>query len=190
MNGPAEPSLEPASAMSVALERIEPRQHAADVPAAYVAIGRELKRYVRRLVPDDETADDIVQEAFLRLVHEIHAKRGPNDVRPWLYRVAGNLARSRARRARIAERWNGLFAPHGVHPSPDDTAIRREDHEQIDRALRCLSTEARSAFLLSADGFSGLEIADILGRSHGATRTILWRARLALREALETEADR
>ncbi|MFL5720900.1 MAG: RNA polymerase sigma factor [Chloroflexota bacterium] len=176
--------------MSGALDRVEPREHAADVPAVYLAIGRELKRYVRSLVPDDETADDVVQEAFLRLVHEIAAKGGPNEVRPWLYRVAGNLARSRSRRARIAERWNRLFAAHGVHPSPDDTAIRREDHERIDRALRCLSTEARSAFLLSADGFTGLEIADILGRSHGATRTILWRARLALREALDAEADR
>ena len=141
-------------------------------------------------MPDDDTADDIVQEAFLRLVNEVQKKRGPADVRPWLFRVAGNLARSRTRRARIAERWNRLFAPRGAAPSPDETAIQREEHERIDHALRRLPTEARTAFLLSVAGFSGQEIAVILGRSHGATRTILWRARLALRDALDGEAIR
>jgi RNA polymerase sigma-70 factor (ECF subfamily) len=175
--------------MSDVLKRdvLRPR---ADAVAAYSDHGRALRRFVRSLVPDDETADDIVQEAFLRLVHEIRTNGGPLDARPWLYRVAGNLARSRTRRARIAERWNHLFAPRGAAPSPDEAAIRREEHERIEHALRRLPTEARTAFLLSVEGFGGQEIADILGRSHGATRTILWRARLALREALDVEAIR
>ena len=191
MDRHAESSLEQTAKAPGAMERVASRPHAAEVLSAYSAHGPALKRFVRGLVSDEETADDIVQETFLRLVQQLQANGALIDARPWLYRVAGNLARSRTRRARIAERWSWLFAARGeAAPAPDETAIRRDEHDHIERALRVLPIDARSAFLLSVDGFSGHEIADILGRSHGSTRTLLWRARLALREALEPEGIR
>jgi DNA-directed RNA polymerase specialized sigma24 family protein len=51
--------------------------------------------------------------------------------------------------------------------------------------MASLATDARTALLLSADGFSGEEIAAAIGRSHAATRTLLTRARIRVRLALE-----
>jgi DNA-directed RNA polymerase specialized sigma24 family protein len=57
----------------------------------------------------------------------------------------------------------------------------------LHRALAALPTEARMALLLATDGHSGTEVATLMGRSEGATRTLLWRARRELRERMATE---
>ncbi len=48
--------------------------------------------------------------------------------------------------------------------------------ESLQSALAALSTEARMAFQLVSDGRSGHEVAALIGRSEGATRTLLWRS--------------
>ena len=47
-----------------------------------------------------------------------------------------------------------------------------------------LGADARTALLMAANGFSGLEIADAIGRSPNATRTLMCRSRIQLRERL------
>jgi DNA-directed RNA polymerase specialized sigma24 family protein len=48
----------------------------------------------------------------------------------------------------------------------------------------------RTALMLSAEGYSGREVAGLLGKREGATRTLLWRGRLELRRLLDGEGDR
>jgi DNA-directed RNA polymerase specialized sigma24 family protein len=69
--------------------------------------------------------------------------------------------------------------------SPESGVIARERTSAIEAVLATLSVEARTALLLSADGFSGEEIAATIGRSHGATRTLISRARVRVRLELE-----
>jgi DNA-directed RNA polymerase specialized sigma24 family protein len=69
--------------------------------------------------------------------------------------------------------------------SPEIGYLRHEQASALGDVLMLLSAEARAALLLSADGFSGEEIAAAIGRSHGATRTLLSRARVKVRVELE-----
>ena len=74
---------------------------------AFEAFGSELLRFATRRLRDADRAEDIVQEAFLRLATESRAGRDPNNPRGWLYRVVLNLIISDARHAAIARREAG-----------------------------------------------------------------------------------
>jgi RNA polymerase sigma factor (sigma-70 family) len=162
---------------------------AAGVLAAYDAYEHDLFTFSLTVTRDHAAAEDLVQEAFMRLVREAHAGRFPDNARAWLYRVVVNLARSRARRRAVADRWRHLFANRDVAESPENDLVRREGHMALADALAALPVEPRMALLLAGDGYSGQEIARMLGRSEGATRTLLWRARRDLRRRLEREAS-
>ena len=127
----------------------------------------------------------------MRLTTEARAGRTPEQVRAWLFRVASNLAISRARRHATAntymDRYGQTDHDGAVMDSPEATALRRERNETLERALNDLPADARVALLLSAHGFRGEEIAETIGRSHGATRSMLLRARLRVRDELLAE---
>ena len=119
-----------------------------------------------RVTRDGAAAEDIVQEAFLRLVRESRAGRHPDNARAWLHRVVVNLARTRARRRAVADRWRGLFASRDVVGSPEDDIVGREGAAILAALVASLPTDARMAFLLATDGHSGHEVA-ISGSDRG-----------------------
>ena len=148
----------------------------------------ELYSFLRRSTRDEHAAEDLLQETFLRLTKEVNAGRTPEHLRGWLYRVASNLAVSRGRRSFTAVAWltvHGRQEASGHAESPETHVLAREGRSALDAALATLPTDARTALLLSADGFSGEEIAAAIGRSHAATRTLLSRARVRVRLELE-----
>ena len=156
------------------------------VIAAYETHQRELFTFALHATRDHGIAKEHVQESFLRLFRETAAGRAPENVRAWLYRVCANLITSRARRAAVADRWRSFFASGGTEEAPEGGLLRREAQREVEEALRTLPADARVALLLAAHGFSGAEIARGLGRSEGATRTMMSRARLKLRERLQS----
>jgi RNA polymerase sigma-70 factor, ECF subfamily len=165
----------------------------AAVSLAFATYHEELLSFLRRATRNEATAEDLLQEAYLRLTREVEAGRPPDNVRAWLYRVASNLSVSGARRRLTALSWltrNGRAeVDRAVDDSPEGGVLRSERRSELLAALDKLPPEARTALLLSAQGFSGLEIAEAIGRSHGATRSLMTRARLAVRLDLEqTEA--
>jgi RNA polymerase sigma-70 factor (ECF subfamily) len=166
--------------------------HYGAVSSAFEAYHAELYTFLRRSTRDEGAAEDLLQEAYLRLTREVAAGRTPEHVRGWLYRVASNLAISRGRRRMTAFAWMDRYGRHEAGEdveSPESGVLARERTSAIDAALARLPTEARTALLLSADGFSGAEIAAAIGRSHGATRTLLSRARVRVRLELEHNGD-
>lgn len=152
------------------------------VAEAYDLHQRDLHAFAMAIVRDPAEADDLVQETFLRFVREVAAGRAPVQTRAWLFTVCTNTARGRLRRRGVADRWRHLL---GTRDEPVETAevavLRRESHEELHQALTTLPAEQRIVLLLAARGFGGEEIAAIIGRSHGATRNLLWRSRAALR---------
>jgi RNA polymerase sigma-70 factor (ECF subfamily) len=156
---------------------------------AFEAHHQELLSFLRRATRDDQTAEDLAQEAFLRLAREVDAGRTPQHLRAWLYRVASNLVVSRARRANTVVDWLRRHGPAAIAddraPSPEEGLLRRERQTELELLLDALPADARTALLLSGQGFTGLEIAAAIGRSHAATRTLLTRTRINLRLALE-----
>jgi RNA polymerase sigma-70 factor (ECF subfamily) len=158
-----------------------------DVVAVHEAYRDELFGFLIHATREREAAEDLLQEVFLRLIREDGAGRTPTDVRAWLYRVAANLAASRGRRRGVAQRWlQAVRHPDPVEP-PETGYLREERNGELHRALGRLNADARVALLLAGHGFSGPEIGRALGRSDGATRVLLYRARVRLREVLEAE---
>jgi RNA polymerase sigma-70 factor, ECF subfamily len=158
---------------------------AAAVAAAYDAYVTEVRRFVARLMRDPVAAEDIVQEAYLRLAIEARADRYPLQPRAWLYRVARNLVISGARRDASARAH--------LLPNPDD-GIDRETPESrflasertriVELAMRDVGPRGRAGLRMASQGYSGREIAATLGSTELATRALLSRARSNLRRSL------
>jgi RNA polymerase sigma-70 factor (ECF subfamily) len=162
----------------------------AAVVAAWTAHHAEVFAFLVRTTRDPEAAEDLLQEAFLRMTTEIRVGRAPDNTRAWLYRVAANLATSRGRR--ISAAFRGLVkvrstsAPPTTMSTPETSYLQREGRANLLAALADLGPDARAALLLSAEGFSGAEIAAAIGRTDAATRTLLCRTRVQVRSRLES----
>jgi len=132
-----------------------------DFQAVYRELYPSLARYVHRFTGDTDVAADIVQEAFLRLLeHDL-----PRDeVRPWIFVVATNLARDRVRKR---ERRRRLLvanqAPRVTASSPFEDLERAERVAAVRRALERLSERDRQMLLMREEGFRYSEIAEAVG---------------------------
>lgn len=155
------------------------------VLAAYEAHARDLNAFARSLVRERESAEDLVAEAYLRLVREVHAGRAPDEVRGWLYRVTANLVMSRGRRIAVAARFVSRLVDRRSAESPEARHLRLDIPDDLREAVLALPEDARVAVVLAARGASGREIAEAIGRSEAATRTLLTRARQRVRARLE-----
>lgn len=161
---------------------------ASTVAMAFEQHHAELHGFLRRAVGDPAAAEDLLQEAFLRLTLEVGSGRAPAHLRAWLYRVAMNLVISRGRRRSTAVRWLATQARDpdaaSASESPESGVLRRERMAAIEAVLATLPVDGRTALLLAGEGFSGPEIARTIGRTHGATRTLLLRSRMRVRTSV------
>jgi RNA polymerase sigma-70 factor (ECF subfamily) len=148
---------------------------------------QKLTSFAYAMTRDQDAADDLVQESFLRLVKEINAGRVPDNVAAWLFRVCSNLATSRGRRLTVAQRFLRVQRKRNDEPPADIEILRREENAALLDGLSQIAPDARAALLMAAQGFSGREIAEALGRSEVATRTRMFRAREKLRIYLVRE---
>jgi RNA polymerase sigma factor (sigma-70 family) len=162
------------------------RDAEAFVLAAYEANARDLNAFARSLVREREAAEDVVAEAYLRLVRETQAGRAPDDVRGWLYRVVANLVMSRGRRISVARRFLVHLVDRRTGESPEARHLRLDLDPALRDAVLSLPPDARVALVMAARGASGVEIAATIGRSEAATRTLLTRARQKVRARLES----
>lgn len=158
------------------------------VTAAYQRHYAPLVRFVAARTHDPEVAADIAQEAFLRLLRENAQGRPPEQLHAWLYQVSLNLVVSRARRAAVAGRWEPWLrvAATATEDSPERAVLSSERAVIVRRAMASLPDDQRTALILAANGYAGREIARAIGRSEGATRTLMCRARSRLRATLQT----
>jgi RNA polymerase sigma factor (sigma-70 family) len=182
-----EPGLDPD--LTVATLRVADERNVlgAQTGDAYERLASELFGFLIRTVRDPDAAADLLSDTFTRLLLEERAGRWPEQPRPWLYRVASNLAMSRGRHLQVVARADRVLQARYREPheaGPDVEVLRRERRSDLDRAMGELSTDARTALLLAAQGFDGRTISETIGRSEVATRALLCRARLRLRELL------
>lgn len=152
---------------------------AAEWDRAYREHGQALLRYLRRLSPTLETAEELLQETFARAMRTHGPAPSSSDVRPWLYRIATNIAIDQIRRARRFR-----FIPFiGIEATP------ARDIDQIDlvrRVLRAMPPEQSTALVLRLhEGFAPSEIAVMLGISEAAVRSRLVRGRRKFRDTYE-----
>lgn len=146
-----------------------------DFEALFDAVYPSLFRYCNRLTGDQDQAEDLAQEAFFRLLDR-GAEGSESGLRSWLFMVATNLVRDRARTRETRRRILSGFPPPENAPGPDQNLARAEEIERVRRALEALSQRDREMLLLRQEGFSYKEIAEVAGVSHRSVGTILARA--------------
>jgi RNA polymerase sigma-70 factor, ECF subfamily len=149
--------------------------------AAYDEHQRALMSFAYALTRDREAAEDLVQEAFVRLINELQKGRQPENVQAWLFRVCSNLMVSGVRRRNVAQRFISQITPRDTEIDAEYETLRREMSGTLLDGLARLSVDARVALVMAAHGFSGRDIANSLGRTETSTRTMMFRAREQMR---------
>ena len=158
--------------------------HGGIVESAFALHHAALVRRVTRMVRDPDVAEDVVQDAFVRLAREIDNGRIPVRPGAWLHHVAGNLVRSWARHRSVVDRHEAdLDRPRQVG-CPETALLGAQLGASIELIIGELRPAERTALLLVAEGYATDEIAARLGRSQGATRTLVCRTRQKVRDRL------
>ncbi|MCG8417778.1 MAG: RNA polymerase sigma factor [Proteobacteria bacterium] len=136
-------------------------------------------RYALSLTHDEASAEDLVQDAWLSLL-----KAGSARTPAYLFQVLRSRFIDRYRRQRLVVMtgMEEVEEPHSEQSSSADLVI---EGDLIRRALSQLRSEEREAIFLSAvEGYTGEEISALTGRSPGAVRTMLHRARAKMRNSI------
>lgn len=181
----ARPSSAEPTVANAPLGSAAARRYLAD---AYDRLHRDIYAFAAHGTRDADTAADITQEAFLRLLTEAERRGPPVAEKAWLLRVVTNLMISRGRRMSVAQRFLSRSRRLEPAPSPEVSVEISEHRHAVHAMLGHVSPDARAALLLAAEGYSGREIASILGRTESSTRILMCRARLRLRALLATSA--
>lgn len=142
----------------------------------------------RRMLRDDAEAEDVAQEAFLRLWRAGSSLEiGNAGVRPWLRRVASNLCIDRVRgrkRLTVVEE----LPEQAESPRQQAVLEEREMQARVDAALKKLPERQRLALtLFQFEGLSQSEVGAEMGISDEAVESLLARARRQLRSELQAE---
>jgi RNA polymerase sigma-70 factor (ECF subfamily) len=146
-----------------------------------------LYRYLYRFSGDAALADDVAQEAFVRLYQRGEMPAMPV---PWLVSVAHNLVRDEFRRTERRRRLLGAPRdPPPAPPQPDAELLRGERAARVRAVLATLSSRQRQLLLLRHEGRTYEEIAEILQLAPGSVGTLLARATAAFAAAYRRTSD-
>lgn len=184
-SAPSAPDALPAVADTELVERVR----GGDAAAFDELVARHMHRAFRvayRLLGHREDAEDLVQDAFLAVLERIDTFEPGREFAPWFYRVLVNRGLN-ARKSRALRRTDALpLELAGAEPGPDRAAERAELRARLRSALAALPERQRlTVQLFELEGFSGAEIAAILGIPAGTVRWHLHQARQTLREVLD-----
>ena len=151
----------------------------------YTHYAKALHGYVEQFCPDRASADDIVQETFIRAWHHLpQLSADDRPVRPWLFRVARNLLIDADRAAR--SRPMAILAQPAEEAGTDSGLDQVLDRQLVSAAIRRLSGAHRAVLVDTFyHGDSLAAVARALGIPHGTARSRLHYALQALRHQLQ-----
>lgn len=163
---------------------------------------RKIYRLAKNITRNDEDAEDVLQEAFLKAYSHLDSFKGDSKFYTWIVRIAVNEALMRLRK-RKTDRSVSLDEPVelGEETVTREIAVWEDNPEQqysqeewrriLDEAVDTLKPDFRTVFVLrDIEELSTEETAETLGISVPAVKSRLLRARLALREKLTRQFKR
>jgi len=169
-----------------------------DFSATLEAERSQLLAYVRGIVRDGATADDLIQETMLRAHLAFSRLQDHERLVPWLYRIATNVCRDYFRNRQRSGRFG-----NGQDFTVETQDLRDENAPQLQKLMECaemgecvrrylveLPDSYRAVIILhDLEGMTNPEIADMLGLSLDTAKVRLHRARKKLRGMLEDVCD-
>lgn len=146
--------------------------------------------YARRMLGDLAEAEDVAQEAMLRLWRiAAEWRQGEAQVSTWLYRVAANLCTDRLRRRRGVG-LDAIAEPPDGRPTVDETMIDADRSAALEAALAALPERQRQAVVLRhLEGLTNPEIAEVMEIGVEAVESLTARGKRALSALLAGRRD-
>jgi RNA polymerase sigma-70 factor, ECF subfamily len=163
---------------------------------------RKIYRIAKQITQNDEDAEDVLQEAFLKAYEHLNTFQGNSKFYTWIVRITVNEALMKLRK-RKGDRSVPLDEPVDTgeemvareiavwEDNPEQRYSREEIQSILDAAIESLKPDFRTVFVLrDIEELSTEETAETLGISIPAVKSRLLRARLALREKLTRQFKR
>ncbi|MGC8762348.1 MAG: RNA polymerase sigma factor [Acidobacteriota bacterium] len=150
-------------------------------------VGPSLRRYLETVVRSPAEAEELAQEAFLRLVQSLGGFRGECSVRSFLFRIAHNLALNHLASASARREEAGEVPDRpSADPSPQVRLLQEERSLHLRRLLSALPPQQRAVVALRTwEDLSFKEIAAVLGLAEGTAKAHYFFALRNLRRRLE-----
>jgi RNA polymerase sigma-70 factor (ECF subfamily) len=179
-----------------------------------------LTRLARIYVHDTAVAEEVVQDAWIGFLKSLSRFEGRSSLKTWLFKIAINCARARARKeahsipfsaafkvedaeavapklGRFFPDWVPVLGGHWIglvsawDDEPEQRALASETRTAIERAIGALPPTQREVITLrDVAGFGAGEVCNVLGITDTNQRVILHRARSAVRTALQRHLSR
>ncbi len=175
----------------------EPPDHRA-VADLYARFADRVYAYALQRLREPDLAADITSTVFARALAKWSTFEHPDPGEPstgavegWLLTIARNAIIDHVRANRRltildVDTYREQLADHGADPA--NAAVAPDERDQLLQALHQLTPTLQRIVLLRLQGWNGVEIADLLGMSHGAVRTAQHRAYARLREVLAEDS--
>ncbi len=147
---------------------------------------RRIRGHIAYLTGSREAAEDLVQEAFIRL---FHSPPDHDRVLPWLLRVATNLSLNHLREERTRRGRDRVMMEDESDNviTVEESVIRNQEIRQTRKALNRLSERDRVCLLLKFSGYKYGEIAEMTGVEKTSMGTTLARAQAKFRKTYNRE---
>ncbi len=148
-----------------------------------------LTRTAWRFTANQQDAEDVVAETFVRAFERLDEIRGAESIGPWLRTIATNLClddyRKRRYRGQRIQEYARAVPTISTEADPQGAVLGDESQRELSRALRQLSPRQRTAFVLfEVEGKDLKEVAAEMRCSEGTVKAQLHRARRRLRDLL------
>ena len=166
---------------------MESARYEIDIAALVASYSALLFRVAHSVLRSRAEAEDVVQDAFVRVVQHRRMLGKVENMRVWLIRIAWNLAIDRRRRIRPEQMDESFAECLAARSVPADQAMEAAQRmNAVLRQMESLPGKERQVLLLSTiEELGTAEIAEVIGKSESAVRALLFRARTRLRERLE-----
>lgn len=141
-------------------------------------------RFARSMAPDDQTAEEIVQDTFLKAYRGLRSYRGDGAVTTWLYSICRRTALDRGRRR------SAVVVPLAAARSTAVSFGDADDRIVLRAAIEALPADEHEAFVLAGVlGYSQEEAAALVGIPASTMRSRMTRARHRLVAALSSDEE-
>lgn len=144
----------------------------------------QVYRYLRRLSGNEQTAEEITAETFLKAMSAIDSFRGDCDLRVWLCQIGKNCYFSRLKKEKVTEPLEKISLPSGE--DTEEELMAREDAARIREILHHVPEPYKEVFMWRVFGdLSFREIGQIFGKSDNWACVTYHRCRKAILAELE-----
>ncbi|SDW36943.1 RNA polymerase, sigma subunit, SigX [Marinococcus luteus] len=160
----------------------------------YEQYHHSLFQYLFYMVRDRETAEELVQEVYIKVLHSFETFEGKSSEKTWLYSIARHVGIDWIRKQnRKKRKWLGVLGPLSKEemrdpaPLPDEILTAKDDVREIYECMKGCSPDQRQVLMLRyVESLSIKEAAEVLGWSESKVKTTQHRAVKKIQELMES----